>query len=109
VADRIRFYFDQHIPVADGLRRRGVDVLTAQEADRCGLPDLRQIEFAKSDQRIIVTFDDDFLVLAASGLPHSGIAFCRVTKYSIGELIHALLLLNDILDMSDMQNHIEFL
>jgi predicted nuclease of predicted toxin-antitoxin system len=111
VADRIRFYFDQHIPVAvaDGLRRRGVDVLTAQEADRCGLPDLRQIEFAKSDQRITVTFDDDFLALAAGDIPHAGIAFCRATKYSIGELIHALLLLNDVLNMSDMQNHIEFL
>ncbi len=34
MSDRIRFYMDQHVPraVTLGLRRRGVDVLTTQEA-----------------------------------------------------------------------------
>ena len=41
MAEPVRFYLDQHIAslVANGLRQRGVDVLTADEADRCGLPD----------------------------------------------------------------------
>ena len=34
MAERINFYLDEHVPtaVASGLRRRGVDVLTVQEA-----------------------------------------------------------------------------
>ena len=59
MADRVRFYPDQDIPaaVARGLRLRGVDVLTPQEAGRCGLGDQDQLEFAKSGGRVIVTHD----------------------------------------------------
>ena len=41
MTEPIRYYMDQHYPLAvtEGLRRRGIDVLTAQEADRCGLAD----------------------------------------------------------------------
>jgi hypothetical protein len=47
VAELIRFYMDQHFPRAasQGLRRHGVDVLTAPEARRCGLPYLEQLAF----------------------------------------------------------------
>lgn len=33
MADRLRFYMDEHVPkaVTEGLRRRGVDVITVQE------------------------------------------------------------------------------
>lgn len=111
MTERIRFYFDQHIPgaVARGLRRRGVEVLTAQEAGRCGDTDLEQLEFAYANEYVIVTFDSDFLALAASGALYSGVAFCPSTKYTIGELIYALLLVHDVLDIDDMRNHIEFL
>ncbi len=111
MVERIRFYFDQHIPisVAEGLQRRGADVLTAQEADRCGYTDEEQIAFAQNEKRVIVTFDDDFLRIASTGIQHTGIAFCAGTKYSIGELIHALMLLHSVLEPNDMHNHIEFL
>ncbi|MEJ5311723.1 MAG: DUF5615 family PIN-like protein [Anaerolineae bacterium] len=111
MTERIRFYFDQHIPgaVARGLRRRGVEVLTAQEAGRCGDIDSEQLAFAYENGYVIVTFDSDFLALVASGIPHSGVAFCPATKYTIGELIYKLLLVHDVLDIDDMHNHIEFL
>lgn len=43
--EQIRFYLDEHIPsaVARGLRHRGVDVLTVQEAGRSGLSDPEQL------------------------------------------------------------------
>jgi hypothetical protein len=49
VADPIRSYLDQHIygAVAHGLRQRGFDVLTAQDAGRCGLPDPDQLAFGR--------------------------------------------------------------
>jgi predicted nuclease of predicted toxin-antitoxin system len=109
--DRISFYFDQHVQaaVARGLGRRGVRVLAAQEAGRCGHSDLEQLEFAQANGYVLVTFDSDFLVLAAKGVQHAGIVFCKATKYSIGELIYALLLVHDVLSPGEMKNHVEFL
>ena len=46
-----------------GLRRRGIDVLTAQDAGRCGTPDPDQLTFAAAEGRVLVTFDTDFLAL----------------------------------------------
>jgi predicted nuclease of predicted toxin-antitoxin system len=70
VADRIQFYMDQHIPAAvtQGLRQRGVEVLTAQDAGRCGLSDVEQLQFATACERVMVTFGPDFLALHADGL-----------------------------------------
>ena len=69
MAEPIRFYFDQHVQgaVAAGLRQNGVDVLTAQEAGRCGLSDPDQLAFAAAEGRVMVTFDSDYLALHQSG------------------------------------------
>jgi predicted nuclease of predicted toxin-antitoxin system len=111
VADPIRFFLDQHIPaaVAQGLRLRGVDVRTAQEAGRCGLPDADQLQFTTADERVLVTFDSDFLALAAAGAQHAGIAWCQATKHAIGPLLYALLVLHGVLDRDAMRNHVEYL
>ena len=110
MAERIRFFLDQHVPAAaaQGLRRRGADVLTAQEADRCGWTDSAQLRLAGEERRVIITFDDDFLTLATA-VPHAGLAFCSASKYSVGELIRALLIVYEVLDAPEMTNHIEFL
>lgn len=111
MADPIRCYLDQHIPgaVTSGLRQHGVDVLTAQEANRCGVSDQDQLAFAMAQGRVMVTFDSDFLALDASGVQHAGIAWCPATKYAIGQLIQALLLLHGVLNSDDMRNHVEYL
>lgn len=111
MADPIRYYFDQHypLPVAAGLRRRGIDVLTAQDADRWGLPDPDQLAFSTAEGRVMVTFDTDYLALHGSGVAHAGIAWCAATKYSIGELIQELLLLHGVMDQDAMRNHVEYL
>jgi predicted nuclease of predicted toxin-antitoxin system len=111
VAEPIRLFFDQHQPsgVARGLRRRGVDVLTAQEAGRCGLPDPNQLQFATAEDRVIMTFDADYLALHASGVAHAGIVWCRATKYTIGQLIQFLFLLHQVADRDGMRNFVEYL
>lgn len=111
MAEPVRFYLDQHIPsaVAAGLRGRGVEVLTAQEAGRCGLPDSDQLQFALQQRRVMVSFDTDYLTLDAGGQSHSGIAWCSANKYSIGQLISALLLLHGILTKEEMKDHVEYL
>ena len=109
--ERVRFYLDQHISfaVAQGLRQRGVDVLSAQDAGRCGFSDSNQLEFATRDERVMVSFDDDYLALASSGAHHAGIAWCRYSKLSIGQLVSALLLIHGILSLEEMRDRVEFL
>jgi hypothetical protein len=111
MAEPIRFYLDQHIPaaVAAGLRQHGVDVLTAQQASRCGLPDLDQLAFATGEGRVTASFDSDYLALDAAGVQHAGIAWCPATKYAIGPLIRALLLVHGVLNSDDMRNPVEYL
>lgn len=111
MAEPVQFYFDQHIDaaVARGLRQRGIDVLTAQDAGRCGLPDPDQLQFARMENRVVVTFDSDYLALHAAGTSHAGIAWSPATKNSAGQMIHALLLVHGILDRDAMCNHVEYL
>ncbi|MCI0462584.1 MAG: DUF5615 family PIN-like protein [Gemmataceae bacterium] len=111
MADPVRYYCDQHYPssVTQGLRQRGIDVLTAQEAGRCGLSDTDQLAFATAEERVMATFDSDFLALHAGGAQHAGIAWCPATKYGIGQLIQMLVLLHAVLDHDQMRNHVEYL
>jgi hypothetical protein len=108
--EQIRFYLDEHIPnaVAQGLRRRGVDVLTVQEAGRSGLSDPEQLAFALSERRLLITMDSDFLILASQGATHAGIAYARPTK-TIGDLIGSAMLLYDVLTPDEVRNQVEFL
>ena len=113
----IRFYFDEHLPnaVVAGLRANGVDVLTITEAGRISLPDDEQLRFATKDNRVMVTHDVDFLVLASqflgSGEAFSGVAFCPGQKYqsNVGGLIRALLTLHGVMTSPEMLNHVEYL
>jgi hypothetical protein len=111
VADPIQFFMDQHYPAAvtQGLRRLGINVLTAQEAGRCGLLDSEQLAFATSQERVMATFDSNFLALHQSGVAHAGIAWCPQQKYGIGMLIQLLQLLHGVADRGQMRNRVEYL
>jgi predicted nuclease of predicted toxin-antitoxin system len=79
MASAVRWYMDEHVPraVTQGLQRRGIDVLTTQEAGMLGMADDQQLAFAISQGRVVFTQDDDFLALAA-GAAHSGDATARL-------------------------------
>ena len=106
----MKFYLDEHIPkgVVEGLRRRGVDVLTVQEAGRSGDSDEKQLAFAAREGRVLITFDDDFLRLDAAGVPHIGIVFSQTGHRTVGELIEGLMLIANVIEPNEMKNHIEF-
>jgi hypothetical protein len=111
VAEPIRYFCDQntHGAVAPGLRLHGIDVLTALEAGRCGLPDPDQLAFATAQERVMVTHDPDYLALHNSGVSHAGIAWCHATKYGVGTLIQMLVLLHGVSDRDSMRNRVEYL
>ncbi len=77
--DRIRFQLDEHVPnaVAQALRRRGIDVLTAAEAELLGAPDADYLARSHAAGRVLVTHDGDFLRLHRQQQAHAGIAYCE--------------------------------
>jgi len=56
VGARIKLYLDEQVPsaVRDGLRRRGVDLLTTQEANRQGATDQEVLTLALSQGRVVL-------------------------------------------------------
>jgi hypothetical protein len=83
--------------------------MTTQDAGNCGLPDEDQLAFARAQERVMVTFDPDYLVLHRSGSPHAGVAWCPEQKYRVGLLVQMLELLHGIADRDSMRNHLEYL
>ncbi|HEY7675812.1 MAG TPA: DUF5615 family PIN-like protein [Candidatus Methylomirabilis sp.] len=77
----LRFFFDECADddVARGLRRRGVDVITAAELRRKALTDAEQLEFARRTGRVIYTTDRHFLALVPAwlqeGIDFPGVAY----------------------------------
>jgi len=106
----IKVYADEQAPiaVAQGLRRRGIDVLTTPEAGLLGAADEEQLAFAVRQGRVIFTQDDDFLRLHARGKPHLGIIYVH-QQTPVGEMIRSLMLVCQVLDAEEMLNHVEFL
>ncbi len=105
----MRFYTDENVPLAvtRGLRLRGIDVLTTQEAAMCGTPDEEQLGFAQQQGCVLITQDDDFLRFHAAEMPHSGIVYAR-QHTPIGTIIQGVMLISQVLETNDMQNHVEF-
>jgi predicted nuclease of predicted toxin-antitoxin system len=107
----IRFHLDEHChrAIAEGLRRRGVDVTTTPEIHLQGASDADHIAYAVAEGRVIFTQDRDFLRLHAAGMPHPGIAYADKDTKSIGDIIRGLVLLWEVLEPDEMLNRVEFL
>lgn len=107
----IRYHLDENVSgaVAIALRRRGVDVTTAADAALIGADDEEHLRFALSENRVVVTHDDDFTRLHSDGVQHAGICYCHAQKYSISGLLRLLLLIHECLTEDEMLGHLEFL
>jgi predicted nuclease of predicted toxin-antitoxin system len=111
MARTIRFHLDEHVAtaVADGLRRLGIDVTTSADARLLGAPDHAQIAFALANARVIFTQDEDFLALAAQGVQHVGIVCCHQQTRSLGDIVRALHLPEEVYEPEEMRNRTEFI
>jgi uncharacterized protein with PIN domain len=72
VTQPIRLYLDEMIPVglAVVLRQYGYDVLAAKEANMFGKNDKEQLDFALSNRRAIITFNQRIPRSSASGFQY---------------------------------------
>ncbi len=98
-----------HPAIARALRRHGIDVTTTNEAGLRTEDDETHLSFAKREGRVLVTNDKHFLRIARRDHGHPGIAFCHLTRMSLGQIIDGLLLIYEVLAPPDMVGHVEYL
>ncbi|MDJ0593145.1 MAG: DUF5615 family PIN-like protein [Pleurocapsa sp. MO_226.B13] len=57
MAEKIKFHLDENVrnAIAEGLRRREIDVTTNPEQSLIGVSDKAQLKFARSQNRVIFT------------------------------------------------------
>ena len=114
---QIKLYLDEDAmdkDLVDALRLRGVDVLTALEADMIARPDTDHLTFAASEKRVLYSYNvGDFAALhnkfISSGTHHAGIIVARQQHLSLGEQMRRLLRVVASRTAKEMQDCIEFL
>ena len=89
---KLRFYLDENMDpeIAEQLRRRGIDVLTARDASLLKVSDGVQLRYAAAHGRVLCTKDSDFANPANWNVEHDGIAFFPDNSASIGYIVEAL-------------------
>lgn len=112
---KLKIYTDENVDIriAEGLRRRGIKVISAIEKGMIGASDIEHFKYASDMQAVIFTHDHHFLEIAKTltkeGKDHWGVIFVEMNKMSVGECIRRLALYADILTPDEMKNQIEFL
>jgi len=106
---------DHHVPeaITRGLKRRGIDVLTAAEDGAADFDDERLLSRATELTRTLFTQDQDLLAIAhrwlREGRPFSGLIFAHQVGITIGQAVRDLELVATVLEPDDLWNRIEFL
>ena len=74
MSQTISSHLDENVngAIANGLRRRSIDVTTTPEQGMIGASDEEHLRFAYTQGRVIFTQDRDFLTLHYAGQPHAG-------------------------------------
>ncbi len=107
----LRFYLDENIPIqiAHQLKTRNIDVVTVRDLYLLGEDDINHLQLATQQGRVLCTYDDDFLTLAATGIQHAGIVFGQQDNHYIGEWVNWLTLMHSVYTSEEMLNRVEFL
>ena len=109
------FYMDVHVKeaITRGLRRRGVDVLTAQEDGMARLDDAALLDRAAALTRLIFTQDDDFLEEAnrrqTSGAYFAGVVYVHQLHAAIGQCIDDLETIAFASELEEYANQVRYL
>ena len=111
MAADIRFYLDENVQVivAEQLRLRGIEVVTARDLNALSDTDPNHLARATQMGYVLCTYDEDFVQLAASGVQHAGIVKGIQLKHGIGDWVKGLTLIHAVYSAEDMKNHVEYL
>ena len=107
----LRFYLDENVPVqiANQLKSRGIDVVTVRDLNLLGEEDFNHLQNATKQERVLCTYDSDFLDMVAYGIQHAGIVFGQQDAHYIGAWVNWLTLMHAVMTAEEMKNRIEFL
>ena len=111
----VSFYMDVHVAIAitRGLRRRGVDVLTAQEDGAATFEDSLLLDRAGVLRRLLFTQDDDFLAEAnrrqAEGIYFVGVLYLHQLDTVIGRCIDDLETITLASELGEYANKVRYL
>ena len=110
MAGQVRFYTDENVSraVIDGLRRAGVDVVSAPDLDMLSRSDDEHLELAAGLGRTLFTHDDDYLRLDSQGIPHSGIAYTHQYS-SISRILNGLMRIYETKTPEEMTSRVEYI
>ena len=106
---------DHHVPraITNGLRLRGVDVITAAEDGTDELQDPALLERATEMDRVLFTQDDDLIVEATRrqrrGQAFAGVIYAHQLRISIGDCVRDLELVSKAAEPTDMVGQTLFL
>jgi hypothetical protein len=111
VAGKLRFYLDENLPVeiARQLKLRGIDAITARDLGLLGVADEEHLAQATELQRVLCTYDSDYLQLAAEGAAHAGVVFGQQDSHYLGDWVNWLSLMHAVYTPDEMVSRIEFL
>jgi uncharacterized protein with PIN domain len=111
----LAFYFDENVQgaIAEGLRRRGIDVLCAQEDGFGQTDDALVLDRADEFGRIMFTRDDDFMREATrrllGGLSFTTVIYAHQLRVSIGQCIDDLELFAIATNESETRDRVYYL
>lgn len=111
----VALYMDVHVhrAITDGLRLRGVEVLTAQEDGTGRLDDPELLDRSTELGRVLFTFDDDLLREAqrrqVEGIPFAGVMYAHLLRVAIGPCIDDLELIARVAEPDDLRDQVLFL
>jgi len=106
---------DHHVPsaIADGLRLRGVDVLTCLEDGTSQSDDAILLQRANAQGRALFSQDADLLRVAKEwqegGRDFSGLFYGHQLQLTIGQAVRDLELAVQVLEPEEMRNRVEYL
>jgi hypothetical protein len=106
---------DHHVPrvITQGLRARGVDVLSAYEDGADRLPDAELLDRTAQLGRVLFTQDFDFLAETArrqqAGVRFTGVIYAYQTHVNIGACIRDLEIIAKTCDVEDLVNQVVYL
>jgi hypothetical protein len=102
-----------HQSITDGLRHRGIEVITAFEDGKERESDEVLLERATALNHILVSQDDDLLKIAKrwqqSAREFTGIAYAIQQHIDIGGTIEYLELIAHVKTADEMRNNIEYI
>jgi len=107
--ERLRLYLDQmlNLQVGETLREEGYDVVRASEAGQSRSDDYEILQKAISENRILITLDDDFGDWAILPLSeHSGVIRLKINPTTSKKIIELLLPFLRLHSGEEYKNHL---